>query len=146
MDFFVSFAKKNKDFDIVFIPRYAEPHHNTSMPDNFFIEKKLDVYQCMQNSTLVATSYSTCSLEALALGKPVLLVNIDNLAIPAMHDYLKPDTTIRVCDINDSQEKIVGVIEELLQIPEEKILAEGNGYYAQGHLHLLKNALEEIKC
>ena len=141
MEFYMRFAKSHKDFFVIFVPRFSEPHHSVSLPENFVIETELDIYQCMQNASIVSTGYSTCCLEALALGKPVLCVDIDNLSVQGLKDFLVPETTLRMC--NEDTDPI-GIIEELAKISEESIICEGNKYFATGHNILLQKALEEI--
>lgn len=141
MDFYVKFADRHKDFFILFVPRYIESYHNTNLPENFVIEKNLDVYQCMQNSNVVSTVFSTCCFEALALEKPVLLVNIDNLAVQGLKDFLVPETTMRICEENSDP---INIIRELEKKPISTIKNEGNEYFADGHISLLQKALKEI--
>ena len=144
-DFYIRFASSNDNYFIIYVPRYWQNWYDVMLPANFAIEKKFSIYQCMQNADVTSSMFSTASLESLALGKPVLLVSPNKQFKTIYDDYLTSDTTMRVCNINDSLSDISAILDELFQISKEKIIAEGNGYYAQGHMELLRTAVQELK-
>ena len=137
--FSLDFAKKNENFHVIFIPRENENYHNNNNVLNFTIESNLDVYQCIQNSDICITVYSTCCFEALALGVPCVLLDINNLATLFMSEYIDPKSSLVICKDFD---KLVSYINKQVQLSREVIMTEGRLYYEDNHNILLEKNLK----
>ena len=57
------------------------------------IVESMDVYETILHSDIHVTAYSSCALEAPALGVPNVLVNIENKAYEYYRDILSDKTT-----------------------------------------------------
>lgn len=137
-----SLADDYKDVFIIYIPRVIEDYHNNIDTDNFVIEKDLDVYQCMQNSACTMTVYSTCAIESLCFGTPVILYNYEDMA-KETYKFLDGDG----CDfiqMAGSIEEIKQKLDKIVYTDKEKIIRHGNRYYAGNHEDRIKIALCEL--
>ena len=65
----------------LYIPRSWDGLDASQFEGNLFLAPEgSDVYRCMVECDVHATVYSTCALEALALGKPNVLIDLGGLA------------------------------------------------------------------
>lgn len=131
-----------KDIFVIYIPRVIEDYHDNINTENFVIEKNLDVYQCMQNSVCTMTVYSTCAIESLCLGTPIILYNYNNLS-KETYEFLDGAD----CDfvqIADNIKEIKQKLDKIVYIDKEKIIRHGNRYYAGNHEDRIKIALCEL--
>lgn len=134
-------ARLNKNLCIIYKPRPFFPYQDQYASENFFIEKDMDTYICMQNSTALITVYSTCALEALALGIPVLCVDINGLATTYYKNILGSMNSVRFIK---HQDEIMSALKDFEKLDKREIEKDGAYFYASNHKLLLKQALDEI--
>lgn len=141
LDFYSTFAENYRNLLIIFKPRVHENYHSSYRAENLIIEEELDVYVCMQNSSVVSTVYSTCGLEALSLGKPLLLIDIEGLAKSYFGSFLGETNFVRYTNRLDEAAEFISHSSEF---DNEEIVQLGGKFYAQNHQALLKQALKQI--
>ncbi|GEM_PF-1634375 len=100
---------------IIYIPRYLNKDYSSfDLPESLIlmqsISSKLDAYKVMKFSDIHSTVYSTCAFEAIALEKPNLLLNIDNLSKIHLNDLIKLNVNTYCVD---SPEEFVNIIGKL---------------------------------
>ena len=77
-NFIYDVTLKNRDILFIWIPRNYDKDYITT--ENLQIIKDMSCYDIAMNCDIHTTVYSTCAIELLSLGKPIVLINIDNLA------------------------------------------------------------------
>lgn len=140
-DFFIKVAELHDDIYIVYVPRFLEAYHTQTLT-NMYIETELNVYQCMQNSSITAGVYTTCMVESLALGVPALLVNIHGMINSS---YLKLYDGIKAYRVVDESREVLVAVKELLEIDEGEVIKDGDKFYAHNHRALLEKAIKEVE-
>ena len=108
--FLVDAARKNSSFLYLVKPRrtsietYSERY---DLPDNFVLIENLNVYQTILHSDIHITAFSSCALEAPALGKKNILINIDGKAVQYYKDILiNSNTTVYVDDYTEFENEV----------------------------------------
>ena len=101
MESFIELAKMNPHIRFFLKRRrlsreFYEPRLN--LPQNMEFEEQMDVYQLILRCDAHLTAYSTCAIEANALGRINLLFNINNKAREHYTDKLLPGAANRYCD------------------------------------------------
>jgi hypothetical protein len=129
------------DIYFIYVPRKITPYIANYTHKNIMIEKKLDIYQCMQNSHCSSTVFSTCAIESLIFGTPVILINIDGYAKKFYSDFFSSVTSVFYAD---TPEEYVSYISDALNKDREQVATEGKLFYADGHIERVKKSLEEI--
>lgn len=141
-EFYKKVCLDNKSVFVIFVPREYQPYHSEPIPENMSVEFELDVYQCIQNSDLTSTVYSTCCFESLALGVPCLLININNYVNQFLEEFITSDTTMYI--VEPIIEEVNLALKNILKIPKQKINEEGNSFYLNNHIDLLKKNIITI--
>jgi len=136
-------AALNKDILYIYVPRDINSDYSEyNFTKNIMIMKNLNIYQIIIESNFHATVYSTCALEAPALGIPNILININNLATKYYKEILtNPDTTTFV---NNEVQFLKTLLSWKLKSKEE-IIDGHNDFYEKNHMVSLKKALKIIK-
>lgn len=135
------YANEHPEYFIIYVPRIAKCYHHEGETNNFKVETNLNVYQCMLNSNLTMTIYSTCAVESLALGTPVLLLNYRNQSME-MADFLGANESefVRVTDKRDMDSNIF----EMMCIDKKKVEEFGANFFEYGHKVLMKKAVSDL--
>lgn len=143
IDFLKKSASLNSNVLYIFVPRNVnKDYSNANFSENIVILKDLDVYQIIKEAIFHATVYSTCALEAPALGVSNILINIDGLAKKHYSDLLvNRDITKFV----DTEEEFLDLILNWHTKTKNEIRNSHNGFYKQNHNESLKQALELIE-
>jgi len=142
IDFLKKSASLSKHVLYIFVPRKVNrDYSNAIFPENIIILKDLDVYQIVKESNFHATVYSTCALEAPALGVPNILINIDGMARKCYSDLLLNRDVTRFVD---TEKEFVDVILNWHTRMKKEIMNLHNGFYNQNHKESLRQALEII--
>jgi hypothetical protein len=127
----IAFIEKISEFRydlcFIYIPRIMTSGFVHYSHKNIFIETELDVYQCMQNSHITSTVNSTCAIESLALGTPVILMNIQNLAKACYSGFFSPSDVVFYAD---TPEEYVSYIASTASKDRKQILSDAMYYYA----------------
>ena len=96
----------------------------------------------MQNSNVTLTVYSTCAVESLFFGVPVILLDINNLASLQYGDFFKTIRCVKICkDINNFGKNI----KELSQYTKEDVKKIGKTFFTENHKKLIKEAINFVK-
>lgn len=135
-------AVKYMDVFVIYIPRPFEEYHENIDTDNFVVESDLDVYQCMQNSSCTMTVYSTCAMESLCFGTPVLLYNYNHMA-EGTYDFMG-QSNCNFIQMADNVDDIKKKLDVIITTDKEKIEKYGNQFYADNHRLRVSKALNEI--
>lgn len=125
----------------VFIPRFVKGYHRSYKNDSIVIETELNVYQCMQNSHITSAVLSTCAIESLAFGTPVILMDIGGLAKFVYGEFFKGIVSVLyVSEPKDFVEKV----DQAIQLDRNIIRREGSWFFADNYEERLKKALTII--
>jgi len=126
----------------IFVPRdLSKDYSNFNFPGNIIMIKNLDVYQTIKYSDFHATVYSSCAIEAPALGVPNILINIKNESKKYYSEIL---TNPEVTRFVDTPEEFVNLIQNWAPKSKEEIKQLHEGFYTKNHKESLKKALDKI--
>jgi predicted glycosyltransferase len=131
-----------KDVYFIYIPRIKTPLFIEYSHENISIETDLDVYQCMQNSHITSTVHSTCAIESLVLGTPVILLNIQNLAKMVFLNFFSQSDAVFYAD---TPEEYISCLSEALIRNRSKISSDAINYYANNPKECSQKALAMIE-
>ena len=134
-------AKLDSRLFFVFVPRFVKDYHRSYKNDRIVIETELDIYQCMQNSHVTSAVLSTCAIESLAFGTPVVLMDIDGLAQFAYGKFFEGILSVLYAP---KPEGFIGKINEAVQFDRNVVREEGNLFFADNHEERLKKVLTVI--
>ena len=139
INFLKNVAKINESILYIFIPRNTgKDYLNYKFPNNIVVIKELNVYQIIRESDFHATVYSTCALEAPALGIPNILINLDDLAHQYFSDILTNRETTKFVD---SEEAFLETIMTWSPVDKGEIMRMHRDFYKRDHKKRLKQAL-----
>lgn len=142
----IKFLKKLASLDesilYMFVPRDVNKNYvDNNFQSNIIIIKNLNVYQIIKESDFHATVFSTCALEAPALGVPNILINIDGLAKKYYVDIL---TNSDITRFVDTEEDFLTTVLTWNTKNMREIMDMHNNFYEQNHKESLKKALNLI--
>ena len=142
IDFLKKSASLNGEILYIVVPRDLNKDYSRSgFPVNITILKKLNVYQTIKEADFHSTLYSTCALEAPALGTPNILINIDDFA---RRNYFNLLTNRNITKFVDNPEQFVDLILNWQTKPKEEIRTLHNKFYKQNCQENLKQVLQAI--
>lgn len=144
IDFINRSAYLCKEILFIFVPRnFKKDYQNIFKVDNIILlkEKDLDIYKIIKESDFHSTVYSTCALEALALGIPNILINIDNFAKKYYSNLLFDETITKFVD---KPNEYIDTILNWQPIGKEEIINRSKLFFKPNHKKSLKEALEGI--
>jgi len=113
MSFLVAISETNKDCLFLLKPRRTEVsvyNDKFEFPSNVMFVENKDVYQVILHSDFHITAYSSCALEAPAMGVKNILINIDNKAKDYYFNILNEETTHYLNTEQDFQDYINNVV------------------------------------
>lgn len=135
----LSVVEKMEGFVVIFKPRNGvlyDIHHN-----DFYIEDDMDVYQCMQAGDITLTNVSTCALESLYLGTPVILDNQDGTAKNRFKTFFENIQSVAYVDNWDDMEKAISTV---IEMDRKDVSREGHRFYADHHRERIEAALNHV--
>jgi len=142
INFLKKAALKNSSILYIFIPRFLNRDYSSiHFPSNVIIFKELDFYKIVKYTDFHSTVYSTCALEAPALGTPNILINIDNLAREYYADILCNE---EITKFVDSPDEFTNLILNLDRKNSVEIRNSHSSFYAENHAKRVKEALNKI--
>lgn len=104
-------------------------------------DKIIDIYKIIKFANFHATVYSTCALEAPALGTPNIMININNLSKKIFGDILIDKRSTKYVDtINE----FVKVIQEWNPLPKCEIKKIHEDFFVSNYNKNIKYALKVI--
>jgi hypothetical protein len=130
-----------QDLYFVYIPRILTPELVHYSHKNIFIETELNIYQCMQNSHITSTVNSTCAIESLVFGTPVILMNIQNLARAWYSDFFYPSDAVFYANTPD---EYASCITAVMNKDREQIASDATRYYAKNPKECTKEAFKKL--
>jgi hypothetical protein len=140
IDFLKKSASLSKDILYIFVPRDVDKDYsNANFPENIIIMRHLNVYQIVREADFHSTLYSTCALEAPALGVPNILINIDGFAKNYYWDLLTDRDVTRFVE---TEEEFVDTILNWHTKTKREIVNLHLDFYKQDHRESLKQALQ----
>lgn len=141
----LTFAEQAAELDghlfFVFIPRFVKDYHRCYKNDNIAIETELNVYQCMQNSHVTSAVLSTCAIESLAFGTPVVLMDIDGVARFMYGSFFEG---IQSGLYASRPDEFIEKVNKAVHFDRNVVKEEGNLFFADNHEERLKKVLAVI--
>lgn len=140
----IKVANNNSDLLFILKPRkkdklYYESNYN--LPKNIVVIEDINVYQLILDSDFHITVYSTCALEAPALGKMNILFNIENKSNIIFGSTLKDNgTSIFVNNSNEFEE----VISKLKKTDESIVMNNNKSIIYSNYKERVKKVFDEI--
>ena len=112
IDFVRKCADENSETLFVFIPRtFDKPESYYKFPTNIILYPDLNVYETVWHVDIHSTVFSTLALEAPAMGKPNVLINIDNLSKQYLGEFLNENRINSFVDnVKDFSQKMKDMI------------------------------------
>ena len=141
LEFVESIANSSNEFYFIYIPRMLTDAHKKYKHEAISIETTLNVYQCMQNSAITSAVVSTCAVESLAFGTPVVLMNIKDLALFTYRSFF---SNIQSVFYANTPTEYIESVYTALQLDRKIIQQEGNLFFADNYDERLKDALAKI--
>jgi hypothetical protein len=128
----------------IFVPRNLKRRDYSTLPfpENIVVVGELNVYQIIREADFHSTVYSTCALEAPALGVPNILIDIDDLASLHYGEILKDRETSRYVG---SAEQYVRVIRTWKKKSKEDIIDKHRRFFQPDYRGSLEKALLTIE-
>jgi len=127
----------------LYIPRdLAKDYSSLELPDNIIIFKDLDIYRAISQSDFHATVFSTCALEAPALGVPNILIDINGLA---KKEYGRILTDVQTTRYSDDEQGFVDIINNWKVISRDDIRSKHDGFFKRNYRDNLVEALKISK-
>lgn len=126
----------------ILIPRDFKINYSTKgFPKNLVIIKKYNFHKVVKYADFHVTVFSTCALEAPALGTPNILINIDKLAEEYYRDLL---TNRDVTRFVDNEKEFIALILNWQTKSREVIMYLHRNFYKPNHRKNINNALKRI--
>lgn len=100
----IKLATESKDILYLLKPRGKSVEQYESeftFPDNIHFENELNVYEVILHSDYHMTAYSSCALEAPAMGVKNILFNLQNKAFEYYSEILSDNTTVYLSQTNE---------------------------------------------
>ena len=142
LEFVEDIANSSNEFYFIYVPRVLTDFHKQYKHHAISIETTLDVYQCMQNSNITSAVVSTCAVESLAFGTPVVLIDVKGLATFYYKSFFSNTYSVKYA--NTPQEYIKSVY-SALKLDRASVQMEGNDFFADNYDQRLKEAIFKIK-
>lgn len=143
IEFLKKSASLNNSILYIFVPRdLTKDYSFANFPANIVILKNLDVYQIIRESNFHSTLWSTCALEAPALGIPNILINIAGTAKEYYADMLTNKDVTRFVETED---EYVNTILTWQPKSKQEIMKLHSNFYEVNHEESLRAALQRIE-
>jgi len=142
INFIIEAATKCHSILFVFIPRLRDKTDFTkyNIPKNVIVWTKNNFYETITNLDIHSTVYSTCALEAPALGVQNILINIKGMAKELYSDRLKSSIT----QYADTVEEYIGALKSFEKQEPEQVITENRHNIEPGYQINVQKILKEI--
>jgi len=136
-DFLYEASSKDKNILYILIPRKKRdiPNINT----NVIVYDKLDCYNIIMHCHIHMTLYSSCAMEAPALGIPNILLNFDNIAFDYYKDILNPIHTKYITSYMEMKK----AINDLERLSKEEIKRLNSNVIKMNYCNNLRNFIKD---
>ncbi len=109
-------------------------------PENFEFEKE-NIYECIAKTDLHLTIFSTTAIEALSIGKAVVLFNFDNAAKMYLGESVKGNPFVQIID---NSFEFLAHVSKLKNIAKNKVAAANCSNFAVDYVqNIQKNLLND---
>ncbi|RNL81626.1 hypothetical protein ED312_18630 [Sinomicrobium pectinilyticum] len=109
------------------VPRNPDLQSRVSLASNIIIERKLNIYDAINMSDIHSTVNSTCAIEALALGKPNVLIDHMGLARSYYYGIFKDSLSVKF--VEPDPKEYYAAIKKPDFPPSERISNEGKVFF-----------------
>lgn len=120
----------------IFLPRNGKIYDIAA--NGFYYETEYSVYQGMQACDITLSNMSTCVVESLYLGTPVVLDNYDDSARIYYDGVFDEIEMVKYVKGGIDLEKSIG---ELINVDREAVHKEGQLFYADGNKDKVRQAM-----
>jgi hypothetical protein len=110
------------------------------IPKNLIITVQRDTYEVLRLTKFHTTIFSTCAIEAPALGTPNILVNINNLAKTHLHEVIE---NLSATVLVETVEEYIQALQDNISISKEKIINSSSYLIAADYKKNVKNFVNE---
>jgi hypothetical protein len=141
LNFIEKISEFRQDIHFIYIPRTITSKYIGYSHRNISIETELDVYQCMQNSDITSTVFSSCAIESLVFGTPVILINIQNLAKSTYSEFFLPSDAVFYVD---TPEEYASYITVAINKDRKQIASNATYYYANDPQKCTRKTFEKL--
>jgi len=131
IDFICRAAHRDTTICHVLIPRAYDSYlSDLDLPENVMILEKQNFYEAMMYVDFHSTIFSTCAIEAPALGVQNILLNIDNLS---RRYYETSLTDSRITRYVDTVEEYIETIQTFPKLDRETVSRSNEAIIATGY-------------
>jgi predicted glycosyltransferase len=141
LEFLEKILEFRKNIYFIYVLREITPKLTCYLHKNISIETELDIYQCMQNSHITSTVYSTCAVESLVFGTPVILMNIQNWARFTYSEFFSPSDAVFYAN---TPEEYISYITFAINKDRKQIASDATRYYAENPKKCTEQAFEKL--
>lgn len=142
IEFIIEVASQMPSICFFYLPRNSNSYifKIDNLPTNLVNAYGRDTYEVIRLTSYHTTLFSTCAIEALALGTPNILVNIDNLAKIHFSELLSPsESTVFV----DTVDEYVASLNNFVPFQRKKIVELSSYLILSGYRTNVKKFLME---
>ena len=132
-------AKKDKKICIFIIPRHKKDF-DIKLAENIKVIKNYNCYEVVFNSDIHSTIYSSCVLESPYLGKPNILININNMSYKFFGNIF-PNVYSKI--VNTPNEFLISL--EKLKLLNKTEIIRAHKKYIVNYDENIKKVLHQIK-
>ena len=141
--FIIEAAERMPEFNFVLLPRtYEKRPSNLSLPLNVFLEFKRNFYELLLDCKIHVTCYSTCALEAHAVRKPNILIDLlDSLGV---NKVLQHDLDMKIVSCVRTVDEFAEKVYHYKTFDEDRKTKDTAPFIMFNHSERLKRALIDI--
>ncbi len=140
--FLIEVARDNSNFSFLLKPRRTTIEEYLSLydfPENMSLVGDKNVYETIMESHIHITAYSSCALEAPAMGRKNILVNFENKAIEYYGAILGKETTSYI----STKSEFETVVAQLTFNPEQ-VRSDHKDVIVSGYKNNIDRFLNEL--
>lgn len=147
LEILIPAASRAPELLFIYIPRSPKPefYNKLSLPSNIVFMPQLNTYELIKLCDIHSTVFSTCAIEAPAMGKQNVLINLDNFALQ-YYPHLFQNRNLN--EYADSHEEYVQKIKSMKLLREEQVMEELSRntiqYITPDYKKNIKKALKEV--
>lgn len=130
LGFITNIAENNPNIAFVIVPRDKEKKYEFKH-NNMFTFNSLNCYDIILHCDCHTTIYSSCAVESLGLGKPNILINIENQSENNLSFLLKNE---EVNFLVNSQEDFSLALEQIKLIDNQKLMQQSEQYFKSNYV------------
>ena len=142
ISFIIDVAKRMPEFHFVLLPRNRESVEHFILPTNVSFELQYNFYELLLGCSIHITWFSTSALEAYAIGRPNIFINLEGLSTTMFSDY---DFDKNLVSYVEDADEFIKEVHRLNSTKKEVVMNQGQApFIAFNHSKRLKNALADV--